>query len=93
MTLLHTETPETPPDTPVEHDANEFDFKRSEVILPARTAVYAYIDPETGDLRIHASDAANQRDDEIRINAEDVAEFVDQLAQLVKSTHGRRAHE
>jgi hypothetical protein len=76
------ETPETPGD--------DFDWKRAEVILPARTALYAYLDPESGDLRIHASDAAEQCDTELRINAEDVRDFISGLVALVRDHGGAR---
>jgi hypothetical protein len=64
-------------------------FYRSECILPARTAVYAYIDQETGDLWILGDDLQRQDTAELRINAEDVAEFVEQIAGLVEDGHRR----
>jgi hypothetical protein len=64
-------------------ESRDFDFKRSECILPARTTVFAYIDPNTGDLRIWACDGAFQCDTELRIAAEDVADFINRLAELV----------
>jgi hypothetical protein len=43
----------------------------------------AYVDPNTGDLRIWASDAAFHSDAELRIPAEDVDDFLNGLAELV----------
>jgi hypothetical protein len=61
---------------------DEFDIRRSECILPPRTCVFAYLD-DNGNLWIHASDAARYCDAEIRINGEDVADFVDRLTDLI----------
>src|SRR5258707_1392421 len=60
---LSRETSETSADA-------DFDFAQSEEILPPRTSVYAYIERDTGDLRIWASDALLQCDTEIRIARE-----------------------
>ena len=79
------ETPETP-ETP----SDGFDFERSEVILPARTTVFAYVDKDTGDLRIWGSDAAQQCDTELRINAEDVRDFINGLVELARDHGGAR---
>jgi hypothetical protein len=66
---------ESEPPWPPEPDPNEFDIKRSEVILPARTSVYAYVD-DNGDLRILAEDARGRCETELRINAEDIEDFL-----------------
>jgi hypothetical protein len=61
---------------------NEFDFDQATLLLPPRTDVLAYIDNH-GDLWISASDAARRCDTELRINAEDVAAFIDGLTDLI----------
>jgi hypothetical protein len=79
LNRVQTDSPESPtesePPEPPELDPNEFDLKRSECVLPARTFVSAYID-DNGDLRICASDARYQCDTELRINAEDIEQFL-----------------
>jgi hypothetical protein len=72
-----TETPRRAPEPPgpPEPDPNEFNFKRSECVLPLRTAVWAYVD-DVGDLRISAEDAKGRCDTELRINAEDIEDFL-----------------
>jgi hypothetical protein len=68
--------------TEIQPGSQDFDFARSECILPARTSVFAYVDQNTGDLRIWASDAAFHCDSELRIAAEDVGDFINGLAEL-----------
>jgi hypothetical protein len=77
---LFRETPETP-------DEAGFDYRRAECVLPMHTSVWAYVDQATGDLWISASDPLRRCDTELRINAEDVAEFVDRLVELVQPAH------
>jgi hypothetical protein len=72
---------------PPEPDPNEFDFKRSECVLPLRTAVWAYID-DVGDLRISAEDARGRCDAELRINAEDIEQFLLTLNDIVSEHLG-----
>jgi hypothetical protein len=63
-------------------ERNKFNHERSVCVLPARTAVYCYLD-ELGDLWIATSDPALFVDTECRIHAEDVLTFVDRLTQLI----------
>jgi hypothetical protein len=77
---LSRETPETP-------DEAGFDYRLAECVLPMHTSVFAYVDQETGDLWIAAEDALRRCDTELRINAEDVATFVDTLVVLVEPGH------
>jgi hypothetical protein len=91
------ETPETPSktpplfrETPETPDEAGFDYRRAECVLPMHTSVFAYVDQETGDLWISASDALRRCDTELRINAEDVATFVDALVALVEPGHRGR---
>jgi hypothetical protein len=94
--------PDTPPTVPTDTpstvspktdtaDEAGFDYRRAECVLPMRTSVFAYVDQETGDLWISASDALRRCDTELRINAEDVAEFVDRLVELVEPAHRSRS--
>ena len=68
-------------------DEAGFDYRRAECVLPLRTGVSAYIDENSGDLWISASDALRRCDTELRINAEDVVAFVDALVALVEPAH------
>lgn len=81
--LSQPETTETP-------DEAGFDYRRAECVLPMHTSVFAYVDQETGDLWISASDALRRCDIEMRINSEDVATFVDTLVALVEPAHRGR---
>jgi hypothetical protein len=65
-----------------ETERNKFDHERSVCLLPARTAVYCYLD-DLGDLWIATSDPALCVDTECRIHAEDVLTFVDRLTELI----------
>jgi hypothetical protein len=78
---------DTAPDTP--DWPRHFDYNRSEVILPMRSSVNAYIDPETGELWISASDPERRSDDEIRIDADDVESFLLGLNDLWRKSRGR----
>jgi hypothetical protein len=62
---------------------DDFDWKKAQLIVPPRTSVWAYIDDLTGDLLISASDSVYQTDADIRINAEDIVNFIDRLTDLV----------
>jgi hypothetical protein len=77
-------------ETSGETSGDDFDFAQSEVILPPRTSVYAYIERNTGDLRISARDALLQCDTEIRIAAEDVEIFVHRLMALYEDWQKQR---
>jgi hypothetical protein len=68
--------------TDTQPESRDFDFKRAECVLPARTSVFAYVD-QRGDLRIWAQDSAYQCDAELRIPAEDIDDFINRLAELV----------
>jgi hypothetical protein len=61
----------------------------SEWDLPMRSSVDAYIDPETGELWISASDPERRSDDEIRIDADDVESFLLGLNDLWRKSRGR----
>jgi hypothetical protein len=68
-----------------ERDASrniDFDIERSVCIVPAKTSALAYID-DRGDLWIHTSDSALHRDNELRIAADDVLDFIDGLTRLI----------
>jgi hypothetical protein len=81
--------------TDIDEDATErnkeFDYKRSVCVLPARTAVYCYLD-DLGDLWIATSDSALCVDTECRIHADDVLAFVDRLTQLVGIPSAGKPH-
>ena len=70
--------------------SSDFDFAQSEQILEPRTSVFAYIEPDTGDLRISASDALLQCDTEIRIARDDVEVFAHRLMALFEDWQKQR---
>jgi hypothetical protein len=84
------ETPDADSEPPDAKDPTAFDYRRAECVLPMHTSVFAYVDQETGDLWISGSDALRRCDTELRINAEDVATFVDTLVALVEPAHRGR---
>jgi hypothetical protein len=95
--FLRRARPDTAPSVSADSDTapdtldwpRHFDYKQSEVILPMRSSVDAYIDPETGELWISASDPERRSDDEIRIDADDVESFLLGLNDLWRKSRGR----
>jgi hypothetical protein len=76
----------------------DFDVRRAQCLVPARSCVFGYID-DNGDLRIWSDDFRQQCTSEMRIDRDDIPEFIDGLlalvgaepAQLVRSSSGSTA--
>ena len=58
-----------------------FDWDKAKTLVPFRTSVFGYVD-DAGDLHLLGSDAVEQCDTDLRINAEDIKQFIEELLAL-----------